>query len=69
MRKGVGQVQMLEMPGFGVREAAAYLGVRRETVYAWIREGKVAARLNAVNQYELPYEEMYRLLKEREGVK
>jgi len=60
--------QVLEMPGFPVRVAAAYLGtVRRETIYAWIREGKVAARLNAANQYEIPYEEMYRLLKEREN--
>ncbi len=60
-------MQVLEMPGFSVRVAAAYLGVRRESVYAWIREGKVAARLNAANQYEIPYEEMYRLLKERES--
>ncbi len=59
-------MQTLEMPGFQVKVAAAHLNVRRETVYAWIREGKVAARLNAANQYEIEYQELYRLLKEQE---
>ena len=58
--------QVLEMPGFSVRLAAAYLGTNRENVYAWIHSGKVDARLNAVNQYEIPYQELHRLLSERE---
>jgi predicted site-specific integrase-resolvase len=59
-------MQTLEMPGFGIRLASKYLGMNRETLYSWIHSGRVDARLNAVNQYEIPYEELYRLLKERE---
>ncbi len=60
-------MKVLDMPMFGVREAAAYLGVRRETVYAWIRDGKVAAQLDVCNQYKVPYQELHRLLAQRES--
>ncbi len=61
-------MQVLEMPSFGVRESAAYLGVRRETVYAWIRKGKVDATLDVCNQWKIPYQELRRLILERESL-
>jgi excisionase family DNA binding protein len=58
-------MQTLEMPGFSVRVAAEeYLGVSRETLYAWIREGKVRA-VKKRSGYEIPYAELHRLMSER----
>jgi excisionase family DNA binding protein len=57
----------LPMPGFTVRESAKYLGIRRETVFAWIHSKKIQAEVDCVGQYKIPYGELYRLLHERES--
>jgi len=60
-------MQMLEMPMFTVRESARRLSVARETLYAWIREGKVDALHDECGQLRIPYQELRRLLKDRES--
>jgi excisionase family DNA binding protein len=60
-------MQMLEMPMFTVRESARRLGVSREVVYWWIREGKVDAVNDECGQLRIPYQELRRLMQEREG--
>ncbi len=58
-------MQTLEMPGYSVRIAAEdYLQVSRETLYAWIRAGKVRA-VKTRSGYEISYAELHRLMKER----
>ena len=58
-------MQTLEMPGYSVRIAAEdYLQISRETLYAWIRAGKVRA-VKTRSGYEIPYAELHRLLTER----
>jgi excisionase family DNA binding protein len=58
-------MQTLEMPGYSVRIAAEnYLLISRETLYAWIRAGKVRA-VKTQSGYEIPYAELHRLMKER----
>jgi excisionase family DNA binding protein len=53
------------MPGYSVRIAAEdYLQMSRETLYAWIRAGKVRA-VKTRSGYEIPYAELHRLLTER----
>jgi excisionase family DNA binding protein len=54
------------MPMFTVREGARHLGVARETLYWWIREDKVDAVSDECGQLRIPYQELRRLLKERE---
>jgi excisionase family DNA binding protein len=59
-------MRTLEMPGYSVRIAAEdYLQISRETLYAWIRSGKVRA-VKTRSGYEIPYAELHRLLTERE---
>ncbi len=60
-------METLGMPGFGVKDASRRLLVSRTTLYDWIKQGKVNARKDAVGKYEIPYEELWRLLKEREN--
>jgi excisionase family DNA binding protein len=60
-------MQALPIPGFTVKESSKYLGVRRENVYAWIREGKVNAEIDICNQYRIPYAELHRILQERDN--
>jgi excisionase family DNA binding protein len=58
-------MQTLEMPGYSVRIAAEeYLGISRETLYAWIRVGKVRA-VKTRSGYEIPYAELHRLMSDR----
>jgi len=58
-------MQALEMPGYSVRVAAEqYLQVSRETLYAWIRQGKVRA-VKTRSGYQIPYAELHRLMSER----
>jgi excisionase family DNA binding protein len=58
-------MQVLEMPGYSVRVAAEqYLHVSRETLYAWIRQGKVRA-VKTKSGYQIPYAELHRLMQER----
>jgi excisionase family DNA binding protein len=49
-----------------VRELAAHLGVRRETVYAWIRERKIDVTLDVTGQYRIPYLQAAKLVEEHE---
>ena len=61
-------MQTLEMPAFGIREAARRLNTNRTTLYARVHSGSVAARRNAVTgKLEIEYQELYRLLKEQEN--
>ena len=55
------------MPGFTVTEAAYQLGVTRDSIYRWEREGRIQLETNSVGQKVVPYGEVYRILKEREG--
>ncbi len=60
-------MQTLEMPAFGIREAARRLGTNRTTLYARVHSGSVAARRNPVTgKLEIEYQELWRLLRERE---
>lgn len=56
----------LDIPGLTVRELAAHLGVRRETVYAWIRERKIDATLDVTGQMRIPYLQAAKIIEERE---
>lgn len=60
-------MQTLEMPAFGIREAARRLGTNRTTLYAKCNAGKVATRKNPVTgKMEIEYQELWRLLREQE---
>jgi excisionase family DNA binding protein len=68
VKRQVKTLIQLEIPGFTVREASTYLGVRRETVFAWIHSKRIDATLDVCGQYRIPCVELHRLLRERENL-
>ena len=59
----------VELPpaGYTIREAEKILGLSEKRLYRMLREGKVAGYVDSVNQLRISREEVYRLLREREG--
>jgi excisionase family DNA binding protein len=60
---------LLEMPAFTLREAAKYLEVERDTVYRWVREGKLQAEVDLCGQLRIPYGELYSAMIDKEEIK
>jgi excisionase family DNA binding protein len=46
------------IPGAPLRLAAFYLNVKRDSVYRWVREGKLRAERDPCGQLVIPYDEL-----------
>jgi excisionase family DNA binding protein len=59
----------VELPpvGYTIREAEQILGMSEKYLYRLIRQGKVSAYLDSVNQLRISREEVYALMREKEA--
>ncbi len=56
------------IPGTPLRLAAKYLGVERDTVYRWVRQGNLRAEHDPCGQLVIPYDELiFQTRMRREG--
>ena len=62
-------MQAIELPpvGYTIREAEQILGYSEKYLYRLIRDGKVNAYVDSVNQLRISREECYALMREREA--
>ena len=61
------QTIALPEPGYTIREAEAILGFSEKYLYKLAQQDKVVLYVDSTGQYRISKEEVYRILRNREG--